>query len=241
MKLSSIIIEEQISDKKTLQMFINDIDAITLEGVFSNIESASRYIKDNSIDLIFLDSQLIKRSVIHLFNTLSPMPKIVLTTHHPENLIHFSKLNYLSYLTKPLMFKEFIKLILQILSSLYEKVELSSTQQITKQYHRDFVFIKHNGEYIKINLLDIEYIKSDGDYTLVCTAKKKYFVSYPLKYWSENLPRNYFCQVHKSYLININSVEKVSGNQIYIKSQGIKLPLGRTFRDGFFTNFMREL
>lgn len=65
------------------------------------------------------------------------------------------------------------------------------------------IIIKSGYEHIQINTSDIVFIKSDSDYTEINTIEKVHLSKESLKQWLEKLDLRYFCQVHKSYLINI--------------------------------------
>ena len=99
------------------------------------------------------------------------------------------------------------------------------------------IFIKSGSEYLNIHLDHINYINSDGDYTMVYLRDKKHLIAHPLRYWLEILPAHQFCQVHKSYIINIQAVSKVTGGQVHLG--GIKLPVGRTYKDSFAQRFLK--
>lgn len=235
MNISCIIIEDQAPAQRVLKKYIDDIGTIDLKGTFTDALSALEYLQQHSVDLIFLDIHLPKISGINFLNILSSRPKVIFTTAFSEYAIKGYELDVVDYLLKPFSFERFVKAVTKVmLLSGNNSVASQPAPQKTTDHH--FIFVKSNNDYLKIEIANIQYIKSDGDYTQVFTSGKKYFVSYPLKFWHENLPGDKFCQIHKSYIIHVQFVNKVSGNQVFIDAEA--LPIGRTFRDMFFANYL---
>jgi len=81
------------------------------------------------------------------------------------------------------------------------------------------------------------YIKSEADYTELFTVQKKRLASNPLHYWSKKLNNKGFCQIHKSYIVNLKQVVRISGNMASL-SNGAIIPVGRTFKEVFSKYFL---
>ena len=212
--LNCIIIEDQPPAQRILQKYIQDIGTLELKETFSDALMALEYLKKHPVDLIFLDIHLPKISGIDFLKILSPQPKIILTTAFSDYALQGYELDVVDYLLKPFSFERFLKAI--------SKVVYQSEQQIAQPINTDsqpdsnerFMFIKTGKDYQKLELDTILFIKSKGDYTHIFTTDGKYLVSHPLRYWVEKLDAKWFCQIHKSYLINVRQISKVSGNQV---------------------------
>jgi DNA-binding LytR/AlgR family response regulator len=85
---------------------------------------------------------------------------------------------------------------------------------------------------------DIEYIKSDADYTEIVIGGKKKVSSEPLRHWQELLDQNSFVRIHKSYIVNTSKIQKVSGNRVYLENEEV-LPIGRAYKDDFSKRFLK--
>ncbi|OJJ21487.1 DNA-binding response regulator [marine bacterium AO1-C] len=237
MKISCIIIEDQVPAQKILQRYIADMGTIELKGTFNNALTALEFLKTASVDVIFLDIHLPKISGINFLQILSPHPKIIFTTAFSEYAIQSYELDVVDYLLKPFSFERFVKAVSKV--SPTPTIESAVVSRVSPtQVEDDFIFVKDNNDYLKIKTQDIQYIKSDGDYTKIFTVDRSYFVAYSLRYWNEQLPTKYFCQIHKSYIVNIQFISRVSGNQAFITETS--LPIGRTFKDNFFTNYLKN-
>ena len=99
------------------------------------------------------------------------------------------------------------------------------------------IFIKSGYELVRLKIDDIILIKSDADYVEIYTENKKLLSSDSLTEWIMRLDTDKFARVHKSYIININKIEKISGNRIYLQYDK-KIPIGRAYKKEFVNKFL---
>lgn len=230
--ISCIIIEDQAPAQRILQRYIGDIDYLQLEATFSDALSALEFLKTNRIDLIFLDIHLPKISGINFLNILSPRPQVILTTAFSEYALQGYELEITDYLLKPFSFERFLKAVNKIES------QHSANSPASSSSNADFIFIKPQNDYIKVNIKDIRYIKTEGNYTYLYINQQKYLLSNSLKYWTQKLPASLFVQIHKSYMVNIAHIQKVSGNQIILND--ITIPIGRAYKEQFVELYLKK-
>jgi DNA-binding LytR/AlgR family response regulator len=217
-----ILIEDQIPAQYIIEKYISDTDNLILKGTFTDTISANEFLKKEPIDLIFLDIHLPKISGIEFLRTIENGPRVILTTAFSDYAFESYELNVLDYLLKPIRYERFLKAIL--------KFPLLNNTVTEKS-----IIVKVGHEHIKINTDAIRYIKSDADYTEVFTVDKIHLSTDSLKQWLERLDPAFFCQIHKSYLINMKHLEKVAGNVVFLKN--LKLPIGRFFKKKFMKRF----
>ena len=221
--MKCIIIEDQPPAQRILKKYIEDQGSLELLGVFGNAIEAISFLKDNHVDLMFLDIHLPKLSGIDFLKSLPDPPSVILTTAFADFALESYDLNVVDYLLKPFSFARFIKAVL--------KVEGKSVKtKIDSDNKTDHVFIKSGYDHIKVNLNDISLIKADNDYTEIVLGDKKYLSSESLKYWQDRAGRERMIRVHKSYLVNREKVKKVSSTVLALES-GHEVPIGRTYKD----------
>ncbi len=230
-----LVIEDQAPAQRILERYIQDIGNLKLVGIYTDALSALAFLKDNPVDLIFLDIHLPKISGIDFLQVLSPQPPVIFTTAFPDYALQGYELDVVDYLLKPFSFERFVKAVSKVLykPNIPPTAVLSPSNDL---HEEEFLFVKVGKDHQRIEVAQIQFIKSDGDYTHLFLADKKHLVSQPLRYWITTLNAKYFCQVHKSYLVNVSRIQRVSGNQVYIGVH--KLPIGRTYRESFFTNYL---
>lgn len=223
--MTCIIIEDQPPAQRILKKYISDLGTLQLKGTFNDAIQAMSFLKTEQVDLIFLDIHLPKISGIDFLKALPHSPHVILTTAFPDYALESYDLDVIDYLLKPFSFQRFVKAVAKV------PVEALSEIKVT-ELERKEIFIKSGYEHIKINISDILYIQSDGDYTEIYLTHKKLLSSEPLRYWEQVLNDQQFMRIHKSYLIQISKIEKIVGNQVFLLSEHV-IPIGRAFREKF--------
>lgn len=223
--MTCAIIEDEIPAQSILKSFLGKVPDIKLLGAFQTANEANRFLNENRVDFIFLDINLPDIQGIDFIKTLKKPPNIIITTAYPDYALDSFELDTIvDYLVKPFSYDRFLKSI-QKLKRINQKMDYDMG---------DSVFLNIDKELHKIQFDEILYIESDRNYITFFTLQKKFVLIDTLKSWVSKLP-DYLLQVHKSYIINLNHIEKISGNTLYIHN--IKIPIGRTFKLNLFKNF----
>ena len=230
--ISCIVIEDQLPARKVLQKYIKDVEVLDLKGMFSNALDALDYLQNNPVDLLFLDIHLPKLSGIDFLAVLQKRPFVILTTAFPDYALQGYELEVIDYLLKPFSFERFLKAVLKVERQMKKR---SKPVEIKKP---ETILVKVGYELVKIQLDMITHIQANGDYTYLYCQGKKYHASYPLKHWIHTLPEKQFKQVHRSFLVNIKLVDKLSSNHIEIDKT--KIPLGRVYKKDFQEVFLKS-
>ena len=85
----------------------------------------------------------------------------------------------------------------------------------------------------QLQLDDILYVQSDGDYVVIhLTDGQAPMVLMTLKSLEKKLPYGRFCRIHRSYLVNIDKVEGLKGGKVLVA--GGQLPLSDSSKAAFF-------
>ena len=215
--MNCVIIEDQPPAQRILKKYISDYGKLELLEIFSDPIVALDYLKEKEVDLIFLDIHLPKLSGMDFLRVLNKKPLFILTTAFHQYAVESYEFNVLDYLLKPISYERFLKSM--------EKLEQINNQ---KSKTEKSILVKVGYDYISIKLSDILYIQSDGDYTKIITPDKSYLANHPLKHWKDNLSQTLFCQIHRSFLININKIEKISSSSLFINKK--EIPIGRKYK-----------
>ncbi|MEZ4797149.1 MAG: LytTR family DNA-binding domain-containing protein [Flavobacteriaceae bacterium] len=217
--MKCIIIEDEIPAQKILQNFIRKIPNLELQGTFNAAIEAYSFLSSNEVDLVFLDINLPDISGLEFIKAVKNPPSIIITTAYPEHAVSSFELDTIvDYLVKPIRFERFFKAI----------NKLKSRQENQIEEENDSIFLNVDKTHHKIILSDIFYVESDRNYISLITKNKTLSFIDTLKNWSDKLNNNQFIQVHKSFIVNINKVDKISGNILFIGDK--KIPIGRTYK-----------
>lgn len=233
--MNCIIIEDQQPAQEILQLYISDLEALHLVGTYTDALQAIDTINSGQVDLIFLDIHLPKLSGIDFLKTLSQAPQVILTTAFSDYALESYELGVVDYLLKPFSFQRFVKAVAKATAGRSLSLTTPSTDQPQQPQE---IFLKSGYEHIKVAIGDIYYLKSDSDYTEFYLPGEKHLSSEPLKYWEEQLKGFDFVRIHKSHVINVAKIQKISGSQVYLSS-GAVLPIGRAYKEGFTQRFLK--
>lgn len=228
--MDCIIIEDQAPAQRVLQKYIKDMGTLELKGTFTNGLQALEFLQQNSVELIFLDIHLPGVSGMDFLKSLANPPAVIFTTAFSDYAVESYEMNVVDYLVKPFSFQRFLKAIAKVKSSVV-------VSENAKPDAQEF-YLKSGHEYIKVNSVDVIYIQSDMDYTMLYLVDKKLLSSETLLYWDQKLEGNQFMRVHKSYLINTSRIEKIAGNQVYLKGDKV-VPIGRAYKEDFLTKVVK--
>ena len=233
--MKCIIIEDQMPAQRILKKYIRDLGTLELVGTFSDALEVVHFLNRESVDLLFLDIHLPKLSGISLLKSMPNRPKVILTTAFSEYAVESYELDVVDYLLKPFSFERFVKAVSKAAAT--KGPGEQSGEPGMRNLSSD-IFIKSGHDYIKVNTNDILYLNSDSDYTDIYLSGINHISSETLKYWESRLSQDKFVRVHKSYIVNLEKVVKISGNRIYL-IQNIVIPIGRTYKKSISSRFIK--
>ena len=95
--------------------------------------------------------------------------------------------------------------------------------------HGESIVIKSNLKKLKVYVSKIKWIEAYGDYIKVVTDDESHLVLSTMKGFEKELPEGKFIRVHKSYIINLDRVEKF--NSKFAEIGNTKIPLSRNKKE----------
>src|SRR6187431_608991 len=107
-KISCIVVEDEPLAVKVLSDYIAQVPFLDLKSTFKDAILATEYLRDNSVDLIFLDIHLPKLKGMAFLKTLTNPPEIIITTAYHQYAVEGFNLNVTDYLLKPFDFERFL-------------------------------------------------------------------------------------------------------------------------------------
>ncbi len=224
MEIKCIIIDDEPLAIKIVSNYLIEFPNFNLVNAFNNPLEAIETIKENDIDVIFLDINMPKMNGLEFIRNLDVKTNVVITTAYREHALESYDLDVLDYLVKPIPFTRFLKTI----NKVTQKVHLlKGSKKIDDTNDEGFIFFKVDKKLVKIKFDDILYIESLKDYIKIITVTGNYLVHKSLTSVTDELPSENFLRIHRSYTIAINKVLSLEGNLVEISSK--KIPIGRKY------------
>lgn len=232
MKLSCIIVEDIQIAADFLRKFCEKSDLVEVKGHFLNVTDALEFLDRERVDLLFLDIEMPGANGFDLLDRLTYSPMIILTTSKTEYAFNAFQYHVDDYLKKPFTYKRFQEAIqkLQLKASAVHAPATPAPAPVAAALpDTDFLFIKAEEKLIKLKKDDILFLESMRDYVKFVTPAKSYITYSTLKNMEEKLIGPNFLKVHRSYIVNINKIDDIRGNTIYLL--GNQIPIGKGHKD----------
>ncbi len=222
MNLKCVIVDDEPLAINVIKSYIKESKGLELIDTFSNAVESIDYIRNNTIDLLFLDINMPLLDGLNLLKSLDKKPMTIITTAHEEFAVESYELEVLDYLVKPIPFHRFIMAINKAFKA-YNPVK-----DIAAHNDRAFIFVKVDKKKMaKVYLDEILSVESLKDYIKINTHTNRYIVHQTLGSFTDELPSDRFIRIHRSYTIPIEKVESVEGNSLEIA--GIRYTIGRSY------------
>lgn len=218
---SCIIIDDEPAAHMVLKNYVNKEPNLWLAAQCYNALELMEYLKDNNVDLLFLDIHMPEINGLEFLQLHPNPPKTILTTAYSEYALESYDYDVIDYLLKPISYPRFQRAVQRFLS-LHNTTELFVPQTI---------MIKVDKETIQLSEADIDYIQSLGNYVKVFVGLKYYLASTTTQEILSNLSPKLFVRIHKSFAVNLTKVFNCSEKEVVISDK--VLPIGITFKREF--------
>jgi DNA-binding LytR/AlgR family response regulator len=228
MKYTCIIVDDEPLAHEVLQGYINGIEILSLVGQFFNAVEAEKYLKLNSIDILFLDIQMPEMSGLELLKRLPEKPITIFTTAFRDFAIEGFELGVMDYLLKPIKGERFnisVNKVIEFLSLKSLETQMIDDKNITRN-----ITIKSGTKTISLPFASITHIQGLKDYSIVYSDEnKRYVIKGYLKVMDKIFNKQDFIRVHKSFIVAKTCIKSIDRDKIEIGNHSI--PIGRIFKN----------
>lgn len=236
--LNCVIVDDEPLAREGLACYVREVDFLRLTGTCDHALALISLLDQQSIDLIFLDIQMPKMTGIDFLKIVPKPPMVIITTAYPSFALEGFQLNVLDYLLKPITFDRFVKSANKARD--YHRLLTQSTTMSPPNtaLDSDHFFIKCGNKYEKLFYADILFIEGLQNYVTLFTTKGKYVTLLSLKQLEQYLTTPAFLRVHKSYVVAMNKIDGIEGNELFIQAH--RIPISRHYRDGVMSQILTD-
>jgi DNA-binding LytR/AlgR family response regulator len=219
--LKAVAIDDEPMALEVIKSLSGKIPFLELQACFTNAFEAMTYLKKESTDVLFLDIKMPDISGMDLLRNLTHPPMVIFTTAYSEHAVQSFELDAIDYLLKPFSPARFLKAC----HKAYELYNLKNKNTAAESYPTpDHIFIKSGYGQIRVNLGDILYVQSTGNYMQFILPEDKILSRLTMNEVEELLPKGPFVRIHRSYLVATAKVSRIERGSIWIKDR--ELPIG---------------
>lgn len=231
MNLKCLIVEDEPLARNLMTEYVKKVSYLQLVDACSNPLSALEVLRNNTIDLMFLDIQMPELTGITLLKTLQKKPLVILTTAYSEYAIESYELDVVDYLLKPITFDRFLKAV----DKASQRISAISTALPAAEKQTEpttpFVFVKDGTKLVKIQWSDILYVEGLKDYVTIHTKTQKVITLQRLKTLETQLPADKFIRVHHSFIVALSAIDAIHKGEIQIGNAFI--PVSDSYKKSF--------
>lgn len=214
--LKAIAVDDEPVALEVIRMHVAQVHFMDLQASFVDALEALDYLDKNEVDVIFLDIRMPDISGIDFYNRLEKKPLLILTTAYPEHAITGFELEAVDYLLKPFAFARFLKAC----EKAYDIWQKDKDEA-------DHIFIKDGFKIVKIKLEEVLFLEAAGNYVKFVMKDSVVMARSTIKDALKLLPTNRFVQVHRSYIVNKQHLDRIERHQINVS--GNLVPVGSSF------------
>ncbi|MFP9117395.1 LytR/AlgR family response regulator transcription factor [Flavobacterium sp. RNTU_13] len=222
MKLNCVVVDDSTIQRITIAKLVNEHPNLVLVGDFSNASETRNCIINKDVDLLFLDIEMPVQTGFDLLDGLKVRPQIIFISSKSDYALKAFDYAALDYLHKPVTKERFNKAVQKAL-------DMKSLQKDGVEEEGEFIFVKSNLKNLKVYIAKIRWVEALGDYIKIITEDESHLVLSTMKSFENELPAEKFMRVHKSYIINLDKVDRF--NSKFAEIGDTKIPLSRNKKE----------
>ena len=224
MIITCAIIDDEPLAAGLLEGYAKKTPYLSLKGTYNSAIQAMKDLRDNPVQLLFLDIQMPELSGIEFAKILPKDSKIIFTTAFSQYAIEGYKVNALDYLLKPISYDDFLK-------STDKALEWFSVSMKQEVYQRDrFMLVKSDYKHQRVSLDDILYIEGLKDYVrFYLKGGEKVMSLMSMKKLDEYLPKPEFLRTHRSYIVHMTEIPLVDRFRIVFDE--VYIPISENYKE----------
>jgi DNA-binding LytR/AlgR family response regulator len=224
MTIKCAIIDDEPLAAGLLESYTKKTPYLSLTGTYNSAIQAMKDLRENPVNLLFLDIQMPELSGIEFAKILPKDTKIIFTTAFPQYAVEGYKVNALDYMLKPISYDDFLK-------STDKALEWFSIKMKQEVYSRDrFMFVKSDYKLLRIGLDDILYIEGLKDYVRFYLKNGDRVMSLmSMRKLEDYLPKPEFLRTHRSYIVHMTETPIV--DRFRIVFDDVYIPVSDNYKE----------
>lgn len=224
MIITCAIIDDEPLAAGLLESYVKKTPYLSLQGTYNSAIQAMKNLREDPVQLLFLDVQMPELSGLEFSKVLPKSIKVIFTTAFSHYALDGFKANALDYLLKPISYEDFLKST----DKAYEWFSICMKQDV---YKRDrFMLVKSDYKLLRVGLDDILYIEGEKDYvSFVMKNGEKVMSLMSMKKLDDFLPKPEFLRTHRSFIVHMPEVQLVDRFRIVFGD--VYVPISENYKE----------
>lgn len=227
-QLSCLIIEDEPIAAEVLEDYISEVPFLDCKGICRDAIFALDRLKQEDIDVIFLDIHLPKLKGLEFLRILDRPPQTILTTAYHQYALEAFEADVVDYLMKPIEFSRFLKAVNKLQREKPTEM-MPAVPTASGREDRPFRFFNINKKMVKVFYHEILYMESLKDYTRIHTTDESLLVRGQIGELEEEFKPFGFLRIHRSFVVALEKIKAYSATEVEV--EGRSLPIGRSYKE----------
>lgn len=229
MKIRCLIIDDEPLALRLVSTYCAQVPELEVVATCSSAIDAFSVLRQQRIDLMFLDIKMPRLLGTDFIRSLSDPPKVILITAYREYALDGYELDIVDYLLKPVSFVRFMKAVEKAGRQLSNEWSFTDSSGENNGSKDPFLYFRINKEMVKVLVNDILFLESRKEYVMLyLEGERTLLVKQSITSLEKLLSPHRFVRVHRSYMVMREKVHSYNATQIRIGSHNI--PIGRLYK-----------
>jgi len=226
--LKCLIVDDEPLAIKLMQRHVEQMPGLELITSFQNPLEAYAFLKNETIDLVFLDIQMPVLTGLDFVKSLQNPPAIIFTTAYRNYAVESYELDVVDYLVKPISFNRFFKAVNKFISQKNTKKPSIISPNIIEISSPTHIYVNSNKKHIKVNFSEILYVESIKDYVRIHTSDSSIMTKDKISEFEKKLSAD-FLRIHRSFIVNTQKITAFTAQDVEIGER--EIPIGGSYKE----------
>ncbi|MBQ9237396.1 MAG: response regulator transcription factor [Prevotella sp.] len=235
--MTTAIIDDEPLAAELLATYTKKIPFLQLTGTYNSAIEAMKDLRQNPVELLFLDIQMPELSGLEFASILPPATKVVFTTAFDKYAVDSYKVNCIDYLLKPIAFEDFLRAADKANKLNFNaSVPVNVPVPVTPDPSGGFIYVKSDYKLVRIFLSDILYVEGLKDYVKIHLSpdnrsggSRNVLCLMNMKDLEDSLPSPEFQRIHRSYIVHMPMADAIERQRIIFGQN--YLPISDSYKD----------
>lgn len=229
MKLQCLLVDDEPPALEVLQAHLREVAHLELAGTCGHALEAFDFLRQNPVDLLFLDIKMPKLLGTDFLRSLAHPPQVIFTTAYREYAYEGFELDAVDYLLKPVSLERFLRAVAKVGQPAGAAPADTPPEPAAAPNPDAFLYFRIDRKMVKVLLREVLYVEGLKDYVKIHRLTgPPLIVKQTICGLEEKLSESSFLRIHRSFIVALSQIRTFSARHIEVASQ--ELPVGRLFR-----------
>lgn len=229
--INCLIIDDEPFARELLEGYVAQLPQLHLVASCEHVFEALEVLQQQRVDLLFSDINMPQVNGIEFIRSLHNPPYVIFVTASPNHALEGFELDALDYVVKPVSLPRFMKAVNKALAVLNSRPAVAAVPE------PQYLFVKEGHSLRRVLFDEIYYIEGMKDYIKIILKDRIIITYLRMSRVEDQLPATRFTRIQKSYIVRMDAIKAISGNEAELYDLPEKLPIGKQYKEALLAHF----